>query len=158
MLKPLKQFICDTCGQVIEKPEDGWFEWIQVDHTQPRHSFRIVHHKSASPRKHLEEGCYQHGNARGRSDDHLHNILEHELIHLLYFLDVGPHHDPDAKDPGVQNMREFLEIFRRLTIPYYEEARQYASIAKKDGYFEQANELMVYTEDFLRGLIEKYGD
>jgi uncharacterized protein YlaI len=23
-LKPLKQWICDSCGELIKKPEDGW--------------------------------------------------------------------------------------------------------------------------------------
>ena len=25
-LIPLKQWICDSCGEVIEKPEDGWLD------------------------------------------------------------------------------------------------------------------------------------
>jgi hypothetical protein len=28
MLKPLEQFICDKCSNVIEKPEEGWIEWL----------------------------------------------------------------------------------------------------------------------------------
>ena len=28
MLKPLKQFYCDSCNQIIEKPKDGWVEWL----------------------------------------------------------------------------------------------------------------------------------
>ena len=30
MLVPLKQFICDECGTVIESPEDGYVEWESV--------------------------------------------------------------------------------------------------------------------------------
>lgn len=27
-LTPLKQWICDSCGGIIEKPKDGWWEYI----------------------------------------------------------------------------------------------------------------------------------
>lgn len=27
-LQPLKQWICDTCGEIIEAPHDGWLEWV----------------------------------------------------------------------------------------------------------------------------------
>jgi hypothetical protein len=26
-LKPLQQWYCDRCGEIIEKPEDGWLHW-----------------------------------------------------------------------------------------------------------------------------------
>ena len=36
-LRPLEQFICDECGELIEKLEDGWLEWID-DCKNPIHS------------------------------------------------------------------------------------------------------------------------
>ena len=29
MLEPLKQFICDKCGETIKSPRDGWVEWLE---------------------------------------------------------------------------------------------------------------------------------
>lgn len=52
-MKPLEQFLCDECGQPIEKPEQGWLEWLVID--EQKQGFRIVHHKSYSPRS---SGCY----------------------------------------------------------------------------------------------------
>jgi len=28
MLASLKQRICETCGKIINSPEDGWVEWL----------------------------------------------------------------------------------------------------------------------------------
>jgi len=27
-LRPLKQFICDCCNEIIEQPEQGYLEWL----------------------------------------------------------------------------------------------------------------------------------
>jgi hypothetical protein len=48
-LKPLQQSICDECGGLIKKVDDGWLEWID-DSTTSIRGFRIVHVQGASPR------------------------------------------------------------------------------------------------------------
>lgn len=164
MLIPLKQFICDTCGNIIQKPEDGWVEWIH-SHDESKgkfydHSFRIVHHKSASPKKESSHcGCYQHTNMDRRSDDHLHHFIDDEfkMANILSFLDVGPYHCNTFSGTGINDIREYVEFVRRLTIPYYEEARIYWQEALEDGYFEDANEIWIYGTKTLKQLIEKYG-
>ena len=47
---------------------------------------------------------------------------------------------------------------RRLTIPYYEEARLYWSRAEADGFFDGANEVWLYMPHNLEALIERYRD
>ncbi len=150
MLKPLAQFICDRCHGVIEKPEDGWFEWLHDD-DHKAHSFRIVHHKTR---------CQYPRETRHLMDLHLTHFLGPDFLVGLYrFLDLGPYHDPDGKHVvAVRDVREFTEILRRLTMPYYEEARLYWNAAKSDGYFDGVNEVRIYMPDNLRGLIERYGD
>ena len=165
MLAPLKQFICDTCGKVINSPEEGWIEWIsKLDtekHTSEIHSFNIVHHYYSSPlAKPNNEGCYQHGEKLGRSDNHLDQFINdnHKMANILRMLDIGPYHDPDFKATDIKDLRQYVETVRRLTIPYYEEARLYWDKAKEDGYFDGSNEIWIYSVDNLKYLIEKYGD
>src|SRR5882672_3539345 len=47
-LKPLSQWICDTCGDVIQEPRHGWFEW-QWDAQWRSYGFRICHHNPNTP-------------------------------------------------------------------------------------------------------------
>ena len=56
----------------------------------------------------------------------------------------------------VRDVREFMEFARRLTIPYYEQARLFWEQGINDGIFAGANEIKVYTSKFLRELIEEY--
>jgi len=43
-LIPLQQWICDSCGGLIETPRDGWFEWYAGINDHVATGFRIVHH------------------------------------------------------------------------------------------------------------------
>lgn len=54
MLIPLKQFICDECGEIINSPGEGYVEWeegIDQDGQFFAKGFRIVHHLPKSPYK-----------------------------------------------------------------------------------------------------------
>ena len=42
MLKPLEQWYCDVCGEVIERPRDGYVLWKQDDKLQV-YDFTIIH-------------------------------------------------------------------------------------------------------------------
>jgi hypothetical protein len=127
--------------------------------TYINHGFRICHHLWATPRK-GENGCYKYADHRDVSDNHLHHFIDDriKMAQLLSMIDIGPHLRPDYKGPMVDNLRDYVEFMRRLTIPYYEEARQYWSIAKADGFFEGDNELSMYSTDHLKRLIEEYGE
>jgi hypothetical protein len=165
MLTPLNQFFCDTCGEIINSPEQGWIEWISKydENTQTfkTHSFRIVHNYVNSPNAdRSNSGCYQHTGATGRHDSHLHSFLneDYKMAKILKFLDIGSIHDPDYKGTSITDLREYVEIVRRLTIPHYEEARKYWAEALEDGFFQDANEISVYGINNLKQLISIYGD
>ena len=156
MLKPLEQWICDRCGEVIKKPKEGWVEWTTDSDTHQASGFKIVHHSAYSPRG--RGGCYHYTDHPGRSDDHLDHVIEQTpMVYLLSFLDIGEHHDPDYRGPRVANMREFVEFARRLTIPYYEEARTYWSQAESDEMFVDANEIFIYLPSTLKAIVQNYG-
>ncbi|MFT4565677.1 MAG: hypothetical protein ACI9FN_000630 [Saprospiraceae bacterium] len=79
-----------------------------------------------------------------------------KINNLLSFIDVGPYHEPEYHGPSVKDLREYTEIIRRLNIPFYEEARLYWNDAISDGFFDGANEGLIYSPDFLETLIKKY--
>ena len=165
MLKPLEQFICDRCGQVIEKPGDGWVEWLTVKENEFRSykgkGFKIVHHSPKSPLKSGSRGasCYHYDRYPNRSDNHLEYFLgENGMVLLLSNLDPGEAFTEEESLPLITDVREYIDFMRRLTIPYYEEARKYWADAKNDGYFDGANELWTYLPSNLKTLIETYGD
>lgn len=161
-MEPLKQWICDTCGELIESPEDGFVEWLSPMEEGVR-EFRIVHHAPKSP---YWEGrgrgrdCYHHTKHPNRRDLHLEDFIGPDgLVLLLSFLDVGDVLDPDFEHPPkVGDMRNFIETFRRLQLPGYEEARRYFREASNSGDFDGANELTPYLQDKMRNIIADHGE
>ena len=153
MLIPLEQWICDTCAEVIESPEHGWLEWRQgEDHKA--FEFRIVHHATRSPRR-PHGDCY-------RSDERHGHLTQYGgddgLVNLLCLLDQGIYIDPvhaDQSYPDVKDIREWMELVRRLQIPYYEEARQYFHKASQEGYFDGAWG-SIFRPESLKFIIQKY--
>jgi len=124
MLVPLKNFICDDCGSVIEKPEDGWLEWFD-DYETPMEGFRIVHSYGTSPKRDKGGNCYYTQSTKV-SDNHLTHFMGSDGLAFLL-----------AKfDRNLANPRELAEIIRRLHIPHYEEARLFMDRAHKDGLLD----------------------
>ena len=82
---------------------------------------------------------------------------EYQMANILSFLDVGPYHCNTFSGSSINDIREYVELVRRLTIPYYEEARMYWQEALDDGYFTDANEIWIYGTKTLKHLIEEYG-
>ena len=69
-LKPLQQWLCDECGEVIEEPAHGYLEWLQDD-SHKAYGFRIVHHAPRSPRRPSGGDCYRYTDHYGRSSSDL---------------------------------------------------------------------------------------
>lgn len=149
-LIPGKQWICDACGEIIEKPEDGYVQWKRNSDLQIE-DFVIVHHLPASPRKKLKNGCYIYD-----CDCDLESFLGIKgLVELQALIDPGPYHMPEYK-PMVKDIRKWLDFYKRLQLPYYEEARQYWRRAMNDGYFGDSNEIYIYLPINLKRMIEYY--
>lgn len=155
MLKPLQQWICDTCNQIIQSPNDGCIEWLSDDNCI-QYGFKIIHNATCSP-KYPPSSCYQYIDIPHQADAPLEYFVGPKgVAYLLSFLDVGPYHDPNFSGPWVKDVREFIEFMRRLTLPFYEEARLYWHNALEEGYFGDANEISVYLPETLESLIAKY--
>lgn len=153
MLEPLKQFMCDGCGQIIQRVKDGWVEWLSDDDGR-NHGFRIVHHTPAMPRGHR---CYAYDRHPDRADMHLRDLTGNVgMVRALSLLHPGMLHCSDSDKSGIINANEYAIFMRRLFLPFYEEGRLYFDQAEAEGFIGDANEVLVYTEDFLYELVQKY--
>lgn len=162
-LKPLQQFVCDTCGGVIEEPADGMLQWRYGDRIS---GFTITHKPHRSPRR-GSNGCYT-------VPEDVVNDFELEHVSLptpkaLGSPDYSPSFDAlvrftslleprdNGRIPDVADIGEFMEVFRRLYVPYYEEARVYRKRAQADGMYEGLWGYQKHMQDILRDIIVKYG-
>jgi hypothetical protein len=139
-MKPLKQFVCDECGQIIKNINDGWFEWIDLK-GDDIHGFRIVHFSGASPRFKQGKNCY-YPEHLGISDNHLKYFTGEDGLGYLLSL-----FERRLRDP-----KEVIEMIRRLHIPHYEEARFFFKRAIDEGFIACFDD----TQDTLKKIISKY--
>ena len=72
-------------------------------------------------------------------------------------IDRGPDAEPVFTGPHVVNLRDWVELVRRLALPYYEEARLYWKQAQAAGWFDDGNEFYAYSQDVLQRIIEEFG-
>ena len=64
---------------------------------------------------------------------------------------------PNYSGVNFEDGCKFTEIFRRLQLPYYEEARRYWEQAKRDEFFDGANEIRIYQSEFLQDMVKNMG-
>jgi hypothetical protein len=154
VLVPLREWICDVCGELIVSPEAGVVEWLGSAE-EKRSGFRIVH---AGARAGCRRGAAcGYGDAPGKAELPLTPLVgEAGMSLLLSFVGVGSIHDA-AGGPWVESAREFVEVTRRVTLPYYEEARTLWRRARAEGYFADMTEAETYLPRTLEALVQKYG-
>lgn len=140
---PLTVWTCDTCGEPITSVADGYVEWLQD--SEGARAFRLVHHASASPRRASDpEGCYEHGRAHGRNDLPLRDFLNAPgIARLLGIL-----------EEGVADLPLFLDLFRRVQVPRYEEARPLLADARQTGDLDEYGDY-AYFPDVLRAFVQR---
>jgi len=157
MLKPLEEFFCDTCREIIDHPKHGWVEWDSIGGPGTENilfqGFRIVHLLPYSP---LKGNCSRGCNVTITPSHHLiHFMGQRGIVLLLSMIDNAPF---SFRIPTV-NSQEWAELFRRTQLPYYEEARFYFKKALDEGFLERgASHPSVYSKQTLKRLIEKYSD
>lgn len=152
-MEPLKQWICDVCGKIIETPEDGYVVW-GTDENGLIDKIKILHKNS-----------HVNGERTGCDCDRRYSMslpLESFLgddgkVVFMSLMDPGPYFVEEYRN-RIADMRLFLDVFRRLQIPYYEEARLYWAEARTDGFFAGANEVWTYLPRTLQALVEEYRD
>lgn len=129
-MEPLKQWVCDTCGEIINDVKEGWLEWF-TDKDGKKSGFRIVHYLRGC--QYNDQVLFHEGKILG--DMPLKDFIgPNGLSYLLVMLDMYE----------LRDRKEVIEIIRRLHVDYYEEARQYWDLAEQDYFFADANEVWPY--------------
>jgi len=140
MLKPLEEFYCDTCRGLIEAKKVGYFVFDQ-DEDQKRHSFRIVHSQKSC----ITDLPSSLSLERITSDDGLGILMS--WIHL------GELEGNDTSE--YRSNKEFAEVFKRLHLPHYEQARIYFDRALSDGLLD-GNSNAWHSPGTLQEIISRY--
>jgi len=147
MLKPLKEWLCDNCGKVIKSPEDGYVIWRTNDEHQ-EYDFRIIHqdicdNKSYPSSMALDEFLGPKG-----------------LVYLTSFLSIGKVMNNLGRNSRsrIKNLDEFVDLLRRVQVPYYEEARKKFSEEHILEDMSDANEVSPYQENTLKRIIKESYD
>ncbi|MEX2374109.1 MAG: hypothetical protein WD942_00795 [Dehalococcoidia bacterium] len=159
-LKELQQWICDTCRDVIESPQEGWLEWLESAGAleEGASDFRIVHAASGSQgtpcRPWMNPPA---GKVTGSLP--LDGVVGSEALpFLLSKIDPGPYLVEDFHGPYVASLREWAELARRLMVPGYEEARQYLPQAVAEGLIDDWSEMSIYRREQLASVVSEYRD
>lgn len=144
-LEPLKQWKCDTCGETITTPDDGYVEW-KKDEKGRSIEFRLIHQSR-------KDGIDPHRCSyplEYPSSFSVPKLMGPDgLAYLLQFIE-------QESDRGSKvGVRELTELTRRLHIPEYEEARQYFDQAEESG---SNPELLTLSQDYLKDVIEEYSE
>lgn len=159
MLTPLRQWVCDHCRGVIEEPGDGWLEFKR-DEEGKAHSFRIVHHTTASPRA-PGGNCYYPRSELG-GDLSLENVVQGADPGIAYFLawidDRRPLLGDDRDWNPTVHVPDLIEIMRRLYIPYYEEARLYYEDELDLGGLRDMDCMQMTMPETTKRLVDEHGE
>ncbi len=147
MLMPLSQWYCDVCDQIIKKPEDGYVVW-KCDKDLLNSDFRIVHQSRCDYRRDIYISSMP-----------LKSFLGHDgRSYLLSFLSLGPVKFNISREScaSAKDLDQFVDFFRRVQVPYYEEARRKFASSNLLHDFSDANEFSPYTAEALRQIIQTY--
>lgn len=140
-LRPLEQWFCDFCQEIIKSPRDCWLQWAvkpgkDLEKSLVSEDFRIVHQQ-----------CKNHGsNISSVPILWLKGFYEESsALHILRNLNHRPY-----------KPSELVEIIRRLEVPYYEQARLYWDQIIKHEAFDSLHEHEIYDPVFLKMLIKEH--
>lgn len=143
MDQPLTIWYCDVCHQPIVDKNRALVIW-KSDNTG-YYDFKIVHQTIND-----QQGCDIPSYSGSM---HLEEFLGIPgAVYLTSFLTTGPAHF--GENNNIKNISEFVDLFRRLQVPYYEEARRYFSTEKTQSYIQGWNEFAPYLPETLKKIIE----
>ena len=144
MTKPLTTWRCDVCSEIIDSPESGYVIW-KSDPNLLSHAFKVIHKRKCDLKDH-------HSSAA------LSDFLgEKGLSYLLSKLSLGPIKKSQGQPSACQvaDMDEFVDFFRRVQTPFYEQARIKFGDEQVKEDFSDSNELYPYLPEILKGIAAK---
>lgn len=145
---------CDTCGREISSAADGYLEWLSEPSGGMGAQFRIVHAKPKSPSDSVD-GCFRHAHAKHRSDMPLSTFVGPNGLIALTALLVEERYSERPLDP--QRVAGWVDVFRRLHVPSYEEARSYSSLAREAPTVEKLSQIAREGRDEAAHTYEDFG-
>lgn len=153
MLKPLEEFYCDTCGELIESPEEGYVVWKNNDELKD-HGFIIIHQGKCDPGRRGSASRDRYPCSLPLTDF----LGVKGLVLLTSFLSLGKVKANLKQDNVIKvaDVDQFIDFFRRVQVPYYEEARTKFKEPELLDWYSDANEILPYLEDTLKSIIENY--
>lgn len=132
---------CDVCGEEITSQSNGLVTW-KHDTGKGKGEFEIVH---KGPSCDLD---------RGKMSMDLFAMTNDEgQARLLAFLSYGPLPEREGA-PRIADLDEFVELFRRLQTPGYEEARRYFDLPEVRDEFSGSSEIAAYSNASLEWIVK----
>lgn len=140
-------WICDKCGEKIEKAEDGWVQWLE-----PYSESGIVGAKGLQIVHHVK--CIYNADIAFKqgyiiNDNSLETFQGPDG--LMQFLRM-------LSDDEFADKEEVLEIIKRIFIPGYELARNYFDEAIYNNIFEPNTKEGYYYQNNISSTIEYIND
>lgn len=140
--QPLNTWICDLCGQGVEDIDKGYVVWRTKRDPIRYHDFRVVHQGRCDPGQPYDSSLP------------LKDFVGPEgLTMVLAWLTVGPLKNEEPSN-RVEDFAEFVDLVRRVQIPYYEEARQRFDDEGVQADLFDANEFYPYQPEILRRIAD----
>ncbi|MEK7724491.1 MAG: hypothetical protein AAB336_09105 [Acidobacteriota bacterium] len=143
-MEVLSEWICDSCGETVKQPK-AYVIWKRNENGLA-YGFKIIHQKDCDNDDYPSSGSI---------DQFL--GLDGEAK-LLCFLSSGPlKADKERKGSiRVADIDEFVDFFRRVQTPFYEEAR--TKFFNEDVFdrFSDASEVRPYMSDALQSIVNEY--
>lgn len=137
----ISSWICDECGDAIESPTKGLLAW---DSVVRKSNFRIVHKGKCDVDQ--SQSTVELTSVTG---------LDGQVM-LLSFLGYGPLMDAGSEPVRVTDLEEWVDVFRRLQSPHYEEARILYRRGDVQERLSDTNELFPYAQSTMKRLLDEY--
>lgn len=146
MNEPFTTWTCDVCGTAIEQLDQGYVVW-QSDGIKAS-GFKIIH-QAKCDRDDLP--------ASAALEDF---VGEKGLAYLLSFMSAGPVQSALGRKPHCEivDFDEFVDFFRRVQLPHYEEARRHFRTPDVLDDHADSNEYYPYLPEVLKRIIQKCGE
>ena len=146
MDEPLTIWYCDICHEPIKDPSEGIIIWN--DNNGKLSDFKIVH-KNLYGKHRCDDGNYP------SSMDLTEYLGTEGMVQLTSFLSTGAiHHNRKCEE--IEDIDNFIDLYRRLQLPYYEEARKYFTDERVQDIFCDSNEYAPYLQKSLKRIINMF--
>lgn len=147
-LKPLEQWICDICGGIIQSKNEGSLVFKSGKDAQTNenreYDFKIVHTEKC---RSITDSSLELEYYLGQEGQ---NYFFSHLSYGMIYSNLGG----GSKKQVIYDFDEFVDVFRRLQLEYYEEARTYFTNPDVLDLYADNNEVGPYLLRNLKKIIE----